>query len=410
MSIPLWIEIEQARKAYEFRLFVFSALAPKWSVTAPVPASWAKPVAEWLAELEHEANTLPTDAEFVKFLEFHLAELPGLLHDMDHDALAKVLEEGMAAAIVGSAEKSFSKLHTSSLILHPFSAAVSFGPLQEAVAKMDRKSPVAVALRSDQWDKVPVAIRERSQFSAKVASTRLLQHIQDQTRGALAWEKEKIAASFKAAGGEAFINRSSFIASARKIAVEEGINTTTPDKYGTVRDIRSAKRLGLIWDMQTTTAQEYARWKVNNDPDVLNAFPAQRLVRIEERLHPRPSWYWPSRWEQAFAAVGGVGALPSQMVALKTSPIWTKLSRFGTPWPPFDYQSGMGLEDVDRDEAEALKLIAPADQISPESDPGLNQGFEIGVKELDPQLTEWLSSQMGDAVSLVEGVLKWISK
>jgi hypothetical protein len=255
-----------------------------------------------------------------------------------------------------------------------------------------------------------VAIRERSQFSAKVASTRLLQHIQDQTRGALAWEKEKITASDRAAGGEAFINRSSFIASARKIAIEEGINTTTPDKYGTVRDIRSAKRLGLIFDMQTSSAQEFARWKANNDPDILNAFPAQRLVRIEDRMHPRPSWYWPNRWEQAFAAVGGVGALPSQMVALKTSPIWTKLSRFGTPWPPFDYQSGMGLEDVDRDEAEALKLIAPSDQIAPESDPGFNQGFEIGVKELDPQLIEWLTGQMGDAVSLAEGVLKWISK
>jgi hypothetical protein len=70
----------------------------------------------------------------------------------------------------------------------------------------------------------------------------------------------------------------------------------------------------------------------------------------------------------------------------------------------------MGLEDVDRDEAEALKLIAPSDQIAPESDPGFNQGFEIGVKELDPQLIEWLTGQMGDAVSLAEGVLKWISK
>jgi hypothetical protein len=410
MSIPWWIEIEQARKAYEFRLIAFSALAPKWSVTAPVPASWAKPVADWLTKLEHYSTSRATESQYLAFLERHIAALPGLLHDMDHDALAKVLEEGMAAAIVGGAEKSFSKLHTSSLILHPFSAAVSFGPLQEAVAKMDRKSPVAVALRSDQWDKVPVAIRERSQFSAKVASTRLLQHIQDQTRGALAWEKEKIAASSKAAGGEAFINRSSFIASARKIAVEEGINTTTPDKYGTVRDIRSAKRLGLIWDMQTTTAQEYARWKVNNDPEVLNAFPAQRLVRIEERLHPRPSWYWPSRWSEAFSAVRGEGAAEREMTALKTSPIWSKLSRFGTPWPPFDYQSGMGLEEIDRDEAESLGLVSPSDKISPDSDPGLNQGLEVGVKELDPQLTEWLSSQMGDAVSLVEGVLKWISK
>lgn len=410
MNTPWWIEVEQARMAYEFRLVSFSALAPKWSVAAPVPASWAKPVAQWLVELEHHASSRDTESQFLSFMEVHLAILPGLLHDMDHDALAKVMEEGMAAAIINGAEKYVSKLHTSSLILHPFSSGISFGPLADAVAKMDLKSPVAVALRSDQWEKVPVAIRERSQFSAKVSSARLLQHIQDQTRGALAWEKEKIASSARAAGGEAFINRSSFIASARKIAIEEGINTTTPDKYGTVRDIRSAKRLGLIWDMQTTTAQEYARWKANNDPNVLNAFPAQRLVRIEDRLHPRPSWYWPSRWSEAFSAVRGEGAADREMVALKTSPIWSKLSRFGTPWPPFDYQSGMGLEDIDRDEAESLGLISPADQITPEEDPGFNQGLEVGVKELDPQLTEWLTGQMGDAVSLVEGVLKWISK
>lgn len=407
MSTQLWIEIERAQREYDFHLAVLSALAPKWSAPSPVPASWARPVASWLLNLERKAQTLPNDIDFITFLEGRLEALPGLFDEMDHDALATILEEQISAAMIASAKSVLSK--TSSL--QPLSAGVEFGPLADAVAKMDKKSPVAVALTSAQWEQVPVAIRERSQFSAKVASARLLQHIQDQTRSALDWEKEKIAASDRAAGGEAFIDRSSFIASARKIAIEEGINTTTPDQYGTVRDIRSAKRLGLIWDMQTGMASEYARWKINNDPDVLDAFPAQRLVRIEERDHPRPAWFWPSRWAEAYAKSGStITALEQDMVALKTSGIWSALSRFGTPWPPFDYGSGMGLEDVSRDEAEALGLLRPAESLTPEQDPGFNSGFEMGVHDLDPRLVDWITEGMGDLVSLADGVLKWISK
>jgi hypothetical protein len=406
MKIPLWAIIDQAEREYEFHLAVLSALAPKWSAPAGIPASWAAPVARWLNEIENADNTA-SDAEFISFIEKHVDRLPKLLAEMDHDALAKVLDAQMAAAVIASVKEAYTKTRK----LQPLSAGVDFAPLADAVAKMDRKDPVAVALTSEQWEQVPVAIRERSQFSAKVASVRLLQHIQDQTRSSLAWEKEKIAASDRSAGGEAFIDRSSFIASARKIAIEEGINTTTPDKFGTMRDIRSAKRLGLIWDMQTTMASEYARWKANNDPDVLDAYPAQRLVRIEERDHPRPSWFWPSRWAEAYAKSGSViTALERDMVALKTSPIWAALSRFGTPWPPFDYGSGMGLEDVSRDEAESLGLIRPSENLTPEPDPGFNSGLEMGAAELDPVLVDWLTKSLGDAVSLVNGVLKWISK
>jgi hypothetical protein len=406
MSIPLWIEIERAQRAYEFRLNTLSAMAPEWSATSSVPASWGKPVALWLIAMEHAANTMSTDSEFISFMETHLARLPDLINDMDHDALASVLENGMAAAVVASARSVLDKSHD----LKPFAVSLDFGPLQEAVGKMDRKSPVAVALTSAQWEKVPVQIRERSQFSARVESARFLQHIQDQTRSSLAWEKEKVTPSDRAAGGEAFIDRSSFIASARKVAIEEGINTTTPNNYGTVRDIRSAKRLGLIWDMQTGNATEYARWKTNNDADVLDAFPAQRLVRIEDRMIPRPSWYWPTKWAEAYSKVGGIGAVERDMVALKTSQIWRKLSRFGSPWPPFDWGSGMGLEDVDRDEAESLGLIGPSERLTPDEDPGFNVKLEMSVEGLNPWLLDYLASSMRDTVELVDGVLKWISK
>lgn len=45
-----------------------------------------------------------------------------------------------------------------------------------------------------------------------------------------------------------------------------------------------------------------------------------------------------------------------RMVALKSAPVWTNLSRFGRPYPPFDYGSGMGMEDIGREEAVELGL------------------------------------------------------
>jgi hypothetical protein len=41
---------------------------------------------------------------------------------------------------------------------------------------------------------------------------------------------------------------------------------------------------------------------------------------------------------------GGCDALKAlpRMIARKDSPIWEALSRFGTPYPPFDFNSGCG--------------------------------------------------------------------
>jgi hypothetical protein len=70
----------------------------------------------------------------------------------------------------------------------------------------------------------------------------------------------------------------------------------------------------------------------------------------------------------------------------------------------------MGLVDVSRDEAEAIGLLRPDDRLTPEPDPGFNTGFEMGARDLDPALVDWLTKSMGDMVTLVDGVLKWISK
>jgi len=304
--------------------------------------------------------------------------------------------------------------------------SVIVAPLQDAIAKLDAKTPVAVALASAEWERMPLALRERAQFSAQVASVKALGGIQTGLADAL----------------RLTTNRSEFIAKVRALAESEGIETTDEKGWGTVRDIRSQARLGLIFDQQTQSAYGYARWQGGQDPALLAEFPAQRLVRNEARRVPRD---WGERWAAAGAAVGWQGALQDQMVALKNSPIWAKLSRFGTPWPPFDFGSGMGVEDVDVDEAESLGLlgagtggaptgsagVSPADTgagasttkdttgeglagAPPALPPHLrppavdfNAELQASVADTDGSLVEHLQKTFGDQVQLHDGKAVW---
>ena len=66
------------------------------------------------------------------------------------------------------------------------------------------------------------------------------------------------------------------------------------------------------------------------------------------------------------------------MIALKSDPIWYDISAFGQPYAPFDFNSGMDLRDVDRDEAVDLGLISEDDTEEPE-DRGLNDGLQASL-------------------------------
>ena len=47
------------------------------------------------------------------------------------------------------------------------------------------------------------------------------------------------------------------------------------------------------------------------------------------------------------------------MIALINDPIWEAISRFGLPYPPFDFNSGMGVAGVSRSDAIKLGVISP---------------------------------------------------
>lgn len=243
------------------------------------------------------------------------------------------------------------------------------GPIAEAVKRISAKSPIGTALRSKELEALPLALREAAQFSARVESARILSQIQ-----------RSLEQNLKATGDGLVMSRGRFVAKLQDIARDE--LGDTPRKGG-VQDIRSVGRARLIYDMQTKQAYGQAQWKLDTDPENLNAAPAQEFFRAEPRQRERKDWA--ERW----AAAGGQ-TYDGRMIALKTDPVWMKLSRFGTPWPPFDYQSGMDVRDVYRDEAEAIGLVKPGVELEPTQEADFKAQMEFDGAGIAVELLELL--------------------
>lgn len=275
--------------------------------------------------------------------------------------------------------------------------------LEEALRAISRKTPIGSTLRSADWEQVPLGLRNAGQFSAAVQSVRLLQTVQDRIKGQLAQQREKLAN-----GQQATFDRSSFIDEIRSLAREEGIDTRMrPEDTGTIVDIQSIPRLGLIYDTQTAMAQGFSRWKLDNTEGALLLYPAARFERTEDRKDPRPAEFWPDRWNESAAKVSYVGVSKEEMVALKTSPIWQELSRFGNPYPPFDFQSGWGMTDVDYDEAVSLGLLRDGEIPKPSGEKSFNDNLEASVKGIDPELVNQLGQFFGGQIRRKGELLEW---
>jgi hypothetical protein len=97
------------------------------------------------------------------------------------------------------------------------------------------------------------------------------------------------------------------------------------------------------------------------------------------------------------------------MIALKTDPVWAAISRFGTPYPPFDFNSGMGVRDISRRECLSLGIIA--EDWRPENDPvqDFNANVEADVSNVHPDLLGSLASLFGDTVEIVGGIMRFAS-
>lgn len=347
-------------------------------------AKWAAPVASALSRLDGQAGG---SGGMGAFLDAAAAEISAI-GALDWTALADDLayEMALSAAMAVAEREEVAALRRAAM------AAGDWDPISGAIEYIGRKTPIASKLRTAQWEAVPVELVERAQFSAGVESVRVVAAIQEKLMARVAQAREQLAN-----GKQAFVDRSSFIGDLRRIAQEEGLDDGTQS----LLNIASRRRLGLIYDFQMDSAAGYARSKTDTDADMMAVIPAWRLARVADRDQPRPDGFWQERWASAGERTGWDGAIRFPAIAWKTSRIWAALSRFGTPWPPFDFGSGIGVEDVEIAEAEAAGLRAPA---APQDAKPFNGGLEAAA---DPDMARFLERVFGDQVKIEDGRAQW---
>jgi len=200
-----------------------------------------------------------------------------------------------------------------------------------------RKSIVTHGEKSSaDWDLMDAAIKERAFFSSRVESVRFL----DTCRSRIA----DLLENRRDADG-ALASRARVVSDIMRAARDAGIARGT----ASLSDPGSYARANVIIDTNAGMAAGYVQAELANSHGARMAFPAQELLRFEQREKPRE---WKSRWIAAGGKLYG-----DRMIALKGDPIWINISRFGKPYPPFDFNSGMGVEDVSYDEAVELGVI-----------------------------------------------------
>lgn len=268
------------------------------------------------------------------------------------------------------------------------SFALSLQSWDAAVERLAGKTDVASSLRSKGWERVPLAIRERAFFSAGVERAREVQTIRRAlTKAIEGVDRDRVRDD----GTPMSYSREDAVADIRAALGAVGDSRR-------LSDLTSYRRQQLIQDFQSDQAYHYGLWKRDlNEADMLDEFPAWEFIRTAPRKVPRSDWW--ERWGKAGSAVGWAGASRSRMVALKTSPIWARLSRFGTPYPPFDFGSGMGVRDVAREEAVELGLIDDdwdAKQAGEQALQDFNADVEASIVNLDDETKGWLAKALGD--------------
>lgn len=142
---------------------------------------------------------------------------------------------------------------------------------------------------------------------------------------------------------------------------------------GTIKDLASDKRINLFLKTNVELSQGRGWFLQSQDRPVLDAFPANELIRIEERAIKRD---WHQRWRIAAAVAGDSDAarvleFHGRMIALKDSGIWQALGdgaggyedTLGNPFPPFAFNSGMDVRDISYEQALALELLNPGERV-----------------------------------------------
>ena len=263
-------------------------------------------------------------------------------------------------------------------------------------------------LRTADWDALAAAnptlaawVNERAFFMASVSQASTLQEFRD-TAAALAAGKigpqdarRLLRAHLAAAGYQA-----------------------SPPLRGSIKDLSTTARMKVT--LETNLAQARG-WAQHNTSMQNTTRPGFRLFRAGHAAAPRA---WATRWQQAYAQLSPQeqqyatsGNNEADLCALKISRIWSLISRFGTPYPPFDFNSHMRLKSLTRQECTALGILPldPAEQASiaaaqTAATPSLNEHTQASVPSLDPDLRAQLSTALRGIATLSGNTLTMVDQ
>lgn len=238
----------------------------------------------------------------------------------------------------------------------------------------------AAGMSSADWDGVDPDIRERSYWTARQGHYARVQGFRDRSQGIV----------------DGNLSEADALREVRAMLKATGYRPESGTE-GTIQDLNSDARQRLILDTNVAMVQERA---YRDSMMGSLAYPAQRLKRDGYRVEPRD---WDARWREAAAAVNYEGvATDGSHIALLTSPIWRKLSRFDLDYPPFDFNSGMGVDPVDYEEAQRHGLVIPEATVDDMDGESLNASLEASIAKMDGDLQQAFVEALEDCVE-VEG-------
>lgn len=258
--------------------------------------------------------------------------------------------------------------------------------MSSATEYITRKTNIPSHARSKEWKKVDAWLKERAFFMASVNQARTLAQFR--------------SAASKITAGE--MSPAEARETLRRLLEKNGYKAA-PGLGGTIKDLSSLQRQKISLDTNVKLAQGWAL-RQESLGDVLH--PAWELFRAGAARQPRD---WAKKWKEAAQAVRWEGvARNGQMIALTTSPIWTALSRFGHPYPPFDYGSHMRTRLVDLDTCLRIGLVDDPQTLREQmrqAQLSLNDGVEEPVGDWPPDIIEAVQQQLKGLVERVGDTL-----
>lgn len=160
--------------------------------------------------------------------------------------------------------------------------------------------------------------------------------------------------------------------------------------------------------IHTQMARGYAQHLIKQNLSYLEKFPVEEFYRAEDRVEWRD---WPTRWTEAGGKFyEGAGDYPEgRMIAPVNGQIWYDISAFGTPFAPFDYNSGMDTKPVSREEAiriGAWSVDTWKGDISEPKEIGFNDTLKFSSQGLQKSILDELLDNLGDYFSDEDGTIK----